>query len=75
MEHYSIQEAQTDLPKLIAEARHGKTILIVSEDDQAVQLVPVPTPPKRRKAGSARGLVTLASDFDAPLADFGEYME
>lgn len=30
---------------------------------------------KRRKAGSAEGLITMAEDFDAPLEDFQEYME
>lgn len=75
MERYSVREAQDYLPKLISDARHGKTILIMGEDDQVVQLVPVPTPPKLRKAGSARGLIKMASDFDAPLADFDEYME
>jgi hypothetical protein len=29
--------------------------------------------PVRRKAGSARGLIEIAPDFDAPLSDFAEY--
>lgn len=29
---------------------------------------------KKRKAGSAKGKYKLASDFDAPLEDFKEYM-
>ena len=29
---------------------------------------------KKRKAGSAKGKFTMAPDFDAPLADFKEYM-
>ena len=74
MEHYSIPEAQTRLQKLIADARQGKMVLILDEDDQAVQLVPVTITPKPRKAGSARGLVQMAEDFDAPLADFDEYV-
>lgn len=28
---------------------------------------------KRRKAGSAEGLVKMSADFDAPLEDFEEY--
>jgi len=73
MEHYSVQEAQKRLSKLITDARHGKTVLIVNEEEQAVQLVPVPMPSKQRNAGSARGLVNLTSDFDDPLTDFDEY--
>ncbi len=30
---------------------------------------------KRRKAGSAKGLIQIDPDFDAPLPDFQEYME
>ncbi len=28
---------------------------------------------KRRKAGSAEGLIKMSDDFDAPLEDFEEY--
>jgi hypothetical protein len=45
----------------------------MDENDQVVQLVPVTTPPKSRKA-AVRGLIKMAPDFDAPLADFDEYM-
>lgn len=75
MERYSIREAQDQLPQLISDARQGKTVLIMGEDDQVVQLVPVPESKKPRRAGSARGLITMAPDFDTPLADFDEYSE
>ncbi len=39
-----------------------------------VQVVPVEPPKRRPQFGSARGLVVMADDFDAPLADFNEYM-
>lgn len=75
MERYSLREAQNRLRQLIADARQGKTVLILDEDEGAVQLVPVAAVSKPRKAGSARGKIILAADFDAPLADFNEYME
>ncbi len=75
MERYSLQEAQDHLRQLIDDARHGKTVLILDETEQAVQLVPIPTSTKTRQAGSARGLVKMASDFDAPLTDFNDYMK
>jgi len=67
MDQYSVQEAQSQLRQLLEDAQHGKTVLILDEKAQAVQLVPVATLPKPRKAGSARGLVKMAPDFDAPL--------
>ena len=75
MERYSLQEAQDHLRQLIDDARHGKTVLILDETEQAVQLVPLTTSTKTRRAGSARGLVKIAPDFDAPLTDFGDYMK
>ena len=75
MKQYSLQDAQDHLKKLVDDAQHGKTVLILDENDRAVQLVPVELTTKQRKAGSARGQLKMDSDFDAPLADFGEYME
>ena len=72
MERYSIRDAQDHLQQLIDDAQHGKTVLILDEHEQAVQLVPVTTTQKPRKAGSASGLVKLSADFDTSLADFDE---
>jgi antitoxin (DNA-binding transcriptional repressor) of toxin-antitoxin stability system len=74
MERYSLQEAQTQLQKLIEDAQHGRTVLILDKHERAVQLVPV-TPAKPRKAGSARGQIKVAADCDAPLSEFDEYMD
>lgn len=72
MEQYSLKEAQQQLEKLIKDAQHGKTVLILDEQARLIQLVPL-TPAVTRQAGSARGLVVIADDFDEPLADFDEY--
>ena len=40
-----------------------------------VTIVRVVAPKARRKAGSAKGLITMASDFDAPLEDSRAYMQ
>lgn len=74
-QQYSLRDAQDHLKKLVDDAQHGKTVLILDENARAVQLVPVVATAKPRKAGSARGQIKMASDFDAPLSDFGEYME
>jgi antitoxin (DNA-binding transcriptional repressor) of toxin-antitoxin stability system len=74
-EQYSLRDAQDQLQKLVDDAQHGKTVLILDENDRAVQLVPVVATAKPRKAGSARGQIKMAPDFDAPLSDSGEYME
>jgi prevent-host-death family protein len=75
MQSYTLQEAQHQLKELIEAAVHGDTILITREGGEAVQLVPVSTGRKPRQAGSARDLVKMSDDFDAPLSDFAEYTE
>ena len=75
MERYSLRDAQEQLDKLIDAAQHGKTVLILDDNDRAVQLVPITMPVQPRKAGTARGQIRMADDFHAPLADFENYME
>jgi hypothetical protein len=43
--------------------------VIVLYDENA----PSDTSKKRRRAGSAEGLIKMSADFDAPLEDFKEY--
>ena len=73
-QQYSLRDAQDHLKKLVDDAQHGKTVLILDDNDRAVQLVPVVATSKPRKAGSARGQIKMKPDFDAPLSDFDEYM-
>ena len=65
-------EAKRRLRDLIAAAVRGETVLI-QKDQTIIQLVPVNHPKPRPKFGSAKGLVHIADDFDAPLPDFEEY--
>ncbi len=76
MATYSVEAAQGSLTDLLTDAHQGKTIIIRATNGRAVRLVPTPVAGKRpRKAGSARGLVWMSDDFDAPLEDFADYME
>ena len=75
---YTLDDAQGQLTELFSVAQQGKTVLIVDEQGRAVKLVPtiVPVKPaKLRKAGSARGKVKIADDFDAPLPEFAPYAD
>ena len=76
MDTYSIEAAQDSLTELLSDAHKGKTVVIRAKNGRAVKLVPTPIRSKKpRKAGSARGQVWMADDFDDPLDDFAEYME
>jgi len=59
---------------LVDAAVNGETILIVADNERTVQLMPTNLGKKRRKFGSAAGLIKIAPDFHDPLADFAEYI-
>lgn len=75
MQQVTIREAKATLDDLIDAAVHGEEVVIITEKQQAIQLVPRGVKKRTRTFGSAKGLITMAEDFDAELPDFKEYME
>lgn len=67
------EEAKTHLRDLIEAAIKGEQVFIKKDDLFGVQLVPQKLPRFERQFGSAKGLIEMADDFDAPLDDFREY--
>ena len=70
---FGLEKASKQLKDLINAALRGEDVVIVKDERAMVRLVPM-TPKPRRPAGSARGMIHMADDFDAPLEDFAEYM-
>lgn len=77
MQKVSVSEASKDLLKLIEAAIKGEEIVITKDEEPIAKLVPVPPIKKTwpAKAGSAKGMVTIAEDFDEPIADFEDYLQ
>jgi len=75
MQTVTLEEAKTHLVDLIEAAAAGEEIFITKSKDLAVQLVPRPMKKRVRQFGSAKGLISMAADFDEPLEDFKEYSE
>jgi antitoxin (DNA-binding transcriptional repressor) of toxin-antitoxin stability system len=75
MHQVSIEEAKTTLPDLIEEAVGGDEVLIAKDAQHIVRLVPVSGTKPVPQFGSAKGLIAMADDFDAPLEDFDDYAE
>ena len=69
-----LDEAKARLADLIEAAIKGEEVFILKNDHPVVQLVPLEPPKRHPRFGSAKGLVVMAEDFDAPLEDFNEYM-
>jgi len=74
MQRVGIDEAAKRLAELVDAAIGGEDVFIVMDAERIVQLVPVKRTGRRRVFGSAKGLITMADHFDAPLEDFKEYM-
>ena len=76
MKTFSIDQAKENLDEILEHAKQGGTVFIVGENGEAYELVATIVPKKGpRKAGSARGRVKMADDFDAPLPEFEPYLE
>ncbi len=75
MYQVKLDDAKEQLVALVEAAVQGKAVFITKDDQSMVQLVPVFRTRRRRKFGSARGMIAMADDFDDPLVDFSEYME
>ncbi|MBY0524519.1 MAG: type II toxin-antitoxin system prevent-host-death family antitoxin [Gemmataceae bacterium] len=72
----TLQEAQARLGDLIHRLTPGDEVVITENNEPVATLAR--TPPKQQwpcKAGSAKGKIHMASDFDEPLEEFKEYME
>jgi len=74
MQQVKVDEATSQLPSLIDAAMRGEVVLITTDDERTVQLVPIQPSTGPRQRGSAKGLIEMADDFDEPLDDLREYM-
>ena len=75
MYQIELDKAKAQLETLIQIAIDGQEIVITRNDEPVLKLVPVLKTPLRRKAGSAKGMISMTEDFDEPLEDFREYMQ
>jgi antitoxin (DNA-binding transcriptional repressor) of toxin-antitoxin stability system len=60
---------------LLDAAIRGQEIVLTRDAQPVAKLVPLVQRRPRPQFGSAKGLVHIADDFDAPLADFDEYVK
>lgn len=76
MPNLTIQEAQAQLPDLIQRLNPGDEVVITENNVPVAKLARTDARMQWPcKAGSARGKIWMAADFDAPLEEFKEYIE
>lgn len=75
MRQVNIHEAKTQFSKLIKEVMQGKEIIISKGNKPVAKLISLESKKAERKLGTAKGMISIAPDFDKPLEDFIEYMK
>lgn len=65
----NIHEAKTHLSRLLQRVMAGEEIIIAKSGVPVARLVPIKQARTRRVAGSARGQIWIAEDFDTPLPE------
>jgi prevent-host-death family protein len=73
MPKYNIAEFKAHLSHLVNRALAGEEVIVARDNRPLLKLVPIESPPAKRKPGSARDLVKVAADFDVTPQDFAEY--
>lgn len=74
MTQVNIHVAKAHLSELIQKALLGEEVIIARDNKPIVKLVALtPAKGKPRRLGTAKGLVSMSRDFDAPLDDFEDY--
>ena len=62
-----------NLDELLKEVARSGEIVLTCGGRNVAKIVPLAAPAaKKRQFGSAKGLVTVPEDFDAPIDDFGD---
>lgn len=64
----NVHEAKTHLSRLLERVQAGEEVVIAKAGRPIAKLVPLEAK-TRREPGSARGMVTVSEDFDAPMPE------
>ncbi|WP_107671300.1 type II toxin-antitoxin system Phd/YefM family antitoxin [Cyanothece sp. BG0011] len=73
MQKIDLKEATDKLEELIRKAAQGEEVIIINNDGQPFQILPLKSQKPRPKFGSAKGLIEMSDDFDESLNEFDEY--
>ena len=71
VESYQLADAKAHFSELVQKAMLGESVIVTKENRPVVKIVAIK--PATRIPGTGKG-IWMSADFDAPLADFAEYM-
>jgi prevent-host-death family protein len=67
--HVSVDDAKTNLSRLLDRAAKGEEVIITRDGRPIAKLFPATAVRKPRKLGVLKGRIRVPDDFDAPLPD------
>lgn len=74
MYEVSVEKTQsTQLHDLIESVVNGEEVIFTKDDLPVAKLIAVRNGKPQPKFGSAKGMFSMAEDFNEPLEDFDEY--
>ena len=73
MQTISVEKAKEDFYQIMDKVSKGEKFVITKDNNPMGELQPVHIEKKKRKPGSAKGLIEIGKDFDEPLEEFKEY--
>jgi prevent-host-death family protein len=75
MQRVDLKQAKNHLPELIAQTIGGNEVIITQGGKPLVKLVAFSKHNRtQRHFGSAKELIRMTADFEAPIEDFKEYI-
>ena len=63
----NVHEAKTHLSRLLARVSAGEEVIIAKAGKPVAKLVAIPSAPRERAWGTAKGQFVVPDDFDDPL--------
>lgn len=69
-----VDHPQAGLSELVRRAARGEEVILTEGGEPVAKIIPITAARGPRVFGSAKGLIHMADDFDAPLEDFRDYM-
>ena len=70
----TLEEAQANLPALIAMLTADSPLVIMQDSQPVAELRPATKPKPRPQFGACKGMLTIVDEDDEHLQDFAEYM-
>ena len=65
----NIHAAKTNLSKLLKKVSEGEEVVIARSGKPVAKIVAYKTEASNRVSGSARGMISIAPDFNEPLSE------